>query len=124
MKAIDANLILRYIIKDNQELYDVSAKIIDNEEILIPGEIILEVVYVLLKVYNVDRSDIANSISNILNYPNITIYDKELIEEALSIFASENIDYADALLVSLNKTRKMEVETLDKKILKILRRKK
>jgi predicted nucleic acid-binding protein len=59
-----------------------------------------------------------------LNYPNVTIYDQELIEEALSIFSTENIDYADALLVSLNKTRKIEVETLDKKVKTIIKKKK
>jgi predicted nucleic-acid-binding protein len=124
MKAIDANIILRYILKDNAKLYSISANIIDNEEVLILGEIILEVVYVLLKVYNTKRVEIKNSLTNILNYPNVTIYDQELIVEALSIFSTENIDYADALLISLNKTRKIEVETLDKKVKTIIKKKK
>lgn len=124
MKAIDANLILRYILKDNAKLYEFSRQVIDNDEISIPGEIILEVVYVLLKVYKINRVEIRNSLTNILNYPNVTVYDQELIEEALSRFASENIDYADALLVAMNKIRNIEIETLDKKIKSILKKKK
>lgn len=124
MKAIDANLILRYILKDNAKLYELSRQVIDNDEISIPGEIVLEVVYVLLKVYKINRVEIRNSLTNILNYPNVTVYDQELIEEALSRFASENIDYADALLVAMNKIRNIEIETLDKKIKSILKKKK
>lgn len=53
MKIADANVILRYLLNDNEELSDKAVKIIEDNEVLLPNEVIAEVVYVLDKVYNV-----------------------------------------------------------------------
>lgn len=51
MKIIDANIILRYLLKDNLELHQKSIDIIENQQLFLPNEIIAEIVYVLEKVY-------------------------------------------------------------------------
>ncbi len=55
MKVVDANIILRYLLNDHEELSDTATTIIENNEVLIPNEIIAEVVYVLEKVYKVKK---------------------------------------------------------------------
>jgi len=58
MVLIDANIILRYLLRDIEEQYIVACKIIDNG-CCTTTEVIAEVVYVLLKVYKVQRTDTA-----------------------------------------------------------------
>ena len=51
MIVIDTNIILRYLLEDNEELSKKAIEIIDNNQIFIPTEVIVEASYVLKKVY-------------------------------------------------------------------------
>ena len=50
---IDANVILRCILNDNQQLAMQAKSLIENNDCFVPNEVIAEVVFVLQKVYNV-----------------------------------------------------------------------
>ena len=58
MIVVDTNVILRYLLQDNEELSSKAIEIIDNNEIFIPTEVIVEVSYVLKKVYKVEKFEI------------------------------------------------------------------
>ena len=49
MKIADANIILRYLLNDHEELSDKATIIIENNEVLLHNEVIAEIVYVLEK---------------------------------------------------------------------------
>ncbi len=53
MKIVDANIILRYLLDDHEMLSEEAAAIIENNKVLLPNEVIAEIVYVLEKVYEV-----------------------------------------------------------------------
>ena len=57
MKLIDANVILRYLLNDNQDMALRAKAVIDSGAYTKP-EIIAEVVYVLKGVYQATRADI------------------------------------------------------------------
>ncbi|ABP65738.1 hypothetical protein Csac_0084 [Caldicellulosiruptor saccharolyticus DSM 8903] len=59
LKLIDANVILRFLLNDIAELNQIAKEIIKNNEVLILNEVVAEIVYVLEKVYKVERKDIA-----------------------------------------------------------------
>lgn len=46
MKIVDANIILRYLLNDHEELSDKATMIIEENEVLLPNEVIAEIVYV------------------------------------------------------------------------------
>jgi len=98
MEIVDANVILRYILNDNEDFSETSAKILENHTIYIPFEIVAEVVYVLEKVYGVKRREIHSSISDLVAYPNIDTYDSGILSEALSLFKSSQLDFVDTLI--------------------------
>lgn len=50
MVIVDTNIILRYLLQDNEELSKKAIEIIDNNKIFIPTEVIVEASYVLKKV--------------------------------------------------------------------------
>ena len=68
MQIADANIILRYLLKDDKNQFAQSRLILEKNDIFIPFEITAEIVYVLEKVYNISREEISNTLSKLFNY--------------------------------------------------------
>lgn len=66
MQLIDANVIIRCILNDCPEMTSKAIEVIDGGAYTKP-EIISEVVYVLQKVYSIQRSQIKSLINEILS---------------------------------------------------------
>lgn len=120
MKIADANTFLRYLIEDQPESLPEAKRIIENELIFLPNEIIAEIVYVLQKVYQLPRMEIKDILVSVCEYPNIYISDFDVIINALDFYSNHNLDFIDCLLLSYNKTQKVEIFTFDSKLLKHL----
>jgi len=116
MLIVDANIILRYLLFDNVELAKKAAEIIENNKIFLPFEVIAEIVYVLEKVYKIERAEISRSLKELLKGENIHTYDSDILNKALEIFSSRKIDFVDTLLCGYSLVRDDEVITFDKKI--------
>lgn len=93
MIIVDANVILRYLLNDDEIL----AK----------------------KVYLVPKVAIKEAIAEILS--EITVKEKAVVLCAIDIFAGENLDFVDCILYAYKKVKGCEVETFDKKLNKMLR---
>ena len=120
MIIVDTNVILRYLLQDNEELSSKAIEIIDNNEIFIPTEVIVEVSYVLKKVYNVEKDKIFETIKLLLDMENIKFRNKKTIEVAFKIYSEKNLDIVDCILYAYNKVEKFEIKSFDKKLCKIL----
>lgn len=75
-------IVLRYLLNDVKELADKAALIIEKDSVFIPVEIIAEIVYVLEKVYKVDKNDINSSLNCLTRYENIYINEQEVVYSA------------------------------------------
>jgi len=125
--VIDTNVILRYLLADHEEFYNRARALMEqvrhgNKKILILDSVIAECVYVLLKVYNVPRKEIATKLAGILEYKGVVNSEKENLRKALAIFAEENVDIVDAFVFafgSLEENR--EVFSFDKDLKKLAR---
>lgn len=117
MRLIDANVILRCILDDCPEMTSKAIEVIDNGTYTKP-EIIAEVVYVLQKVYSIQRPQIKNMIDNILNV--ISCTEKECIIMAMDIYSLISLDFVDCLLIAYHKINKENVFSFDKKLNKHL----
>ncbi len=73
MLLVDANYILRYLLKDNEIQAEEARKIIENERIEILIEVLAEVLYVLEGVYKIERSVACKGIIKLIDYNNIFI---------------------------------------------------
>ena len=65
-KLIDTNVILRYLLKDDEGLFKKASALLEKvkvgeEEVVIPESVVAECVYVLLKVYRVERKVLAEN---------------------------------------------------------------
>ena len=120
MIVIDTNIILRYLLNDNEELSKQAIDIIDNNTILIPNEVIVEASYVLRKVYNVEKEKIYEAVQSLIEIDNISFQNTKVISLAFKTYATQNLDIVDCMLYAYNRIEKYEVETFDKKLNKLI----
>jgi predicted nucleic-acid-binding protein len=120
MKRIDANIILRYLLDDHEELSAKASEIIDHEQVFASTEVLCEVVYVLCGVYKATREEVASRLKEFLLFVHSSADDKEVIECALSTFAEKKIDFVDAILFAHHKVRGDQVATFDKRLAKLI----
>ncbi|MFC3415937.1 PIN domain-containing protein [Algoriphagus hitonicola] len=121
MALIDANYILRYLLRDNNRQFLLSKEVIENQEILLTDFILAEVVYVLEKVFSIPRDVIKSTLENLVRYQNLKMVNKSTILESLKIYSKNRIDFADSLLIAYhNSSATTKLHTFYKKILKII----
>lgn len=119
MTLLDANYILRYLMRDNEEMFLEASQFIEGEECRILGEVLAEVIYVLEGYYEVPRLEIARTLTILLNQPNLHAGEAHgHYMEALSIFEKNSLDYVDCLLCAFG--QRISVATFDKKLTKCL----
>ena len=64
MVMLDTNMILRYLLNDNEDMALEAEDIIKKGQVYVTIEIIAEVVYVLKGVYSVEREKIKECLEN------------------------------------------------------------
>lgn len=120
MKIADANIVLRYLLNDTEELEEKATEILEKNEVFLPNEVIAEVVYVLEKVYEVKNDEISDTLKELFEYGNIELSDLALLEAALDLYGNKQLDFVDTLLYAYNKVKGYRIYTFDKKLKKLL----
>ena len=119
-KLVDANVILRFFLGDDEEQSGKTKPFFQRlelakEEALITDIAFAEVVWVLNKVYEIPRTEIAERFSSLINYKGIkTFLRKELYVESMGLYAKHSMDIQDILLAVLARDRDCTVITFDK----------
>jgi len=122
MSMVDANIILRYVLDDHVELSPKAAEILEQNVVTLPIEAACEVVYVLQKVYAVERKDIQQQLAGLLD-ENLIIMDKPMLFiKGLEYYSTSTLDFVDSLLLAYHTVEKQEVFTFDDKLNKFIRR--
>ena len=96
MVVLDANVILRYLLNDNEAMAKEAENVIKTEVTMVPIEVIAEVVYVLKGVYSVDRVKIRDALMEFLS--EVTVAEKEVIQIGLEAYVENNLDFVDCIL--------------------------
>lgn len=117
MKLVDANVILRYLLNDHQQMSQQAKAVIDSGAYTKP-EIVAEVVYVLKGVYHATRADIRVFIREMLNSVHCT--ESGAVAHAMDVYADTSLDFVDCLLIAYHVLGKEDVFTLDKNLAKRL----
>jgi predicted nucleic-acid-binding protein len=122
MVLFDTNAILRYILQDNAEMAAaVKTTIAANlGRCMIPVEVVAEMVYVLSKVYQVERAVIAQTIEGIGDIDDNLLASRSVVIYSLQIYAASNLDFVDCLLAGYAKIKGYSVFTFDKQLKKHL----
>jgi len=118
---LDTNVILRYLIKDNEALFQAVKPLFLKAE---KGELSLyihpitlaELVWTLESFYCYEKDKIVNVLTRLINAQGIEVPDKETVQNALMLYLDANVDYIDAYLASHTASSDIPtIFTLDKK---------
>ncbi len=119
MKIVDANIILRYLLNDNEKLSSQAIDIIDNSEVYTTTEVLAEVVYVLVKFYKLPKNIVIEKLL-LLFEKNIVLHlETDMIIKALTLYLNNNIDFVDCVLISHSHINHYEIISFDKKVNKL-----
>lgn len=122
MQLIDANVVIRYLLQDNEVLSKKATELIEqNHDVYIVNEVVAEIIYVLLKVYELPKEKIVQSLQLLFAKNLLKHTQPILINTALTIYQHQNIDFVDCLLISYHQTFDFTIISFDKKLNKHLR---
>ena len=121
MVGVDTNIIVRFLVGDDEKQANKVYKLFksienDKDELFVPTLVILELIWVLESVYEIVRSDILDSVSQLILMPifkfeNLTVIQKFIFEAQQSKF-----DLSDLLIAHSANINGCEVIlTFDKK---------
>lgn len=113
-------MILRYLLQDHEELSAHAAGFIDAPQtLMVPNEVLCEVVYVLSKVYQVPRGEIASTLGAFVRRPNLHFENREVAQLAVETFGLRSLDIVDSFLFARRRLEGVEVITFDKALGKL-----
>jgi predicted nucleic acid-binding protein len=119
-KIIDANVILRFFLADDEKKFQKAKEFFrklefGEDEALLTEIVFAEVIWVLHKVYNIPRKEICLKYLQLLNYKGLkTVLDKEIFSESLNLYASHSADIQDIFLSVLAKHKDSIIISFDK----------
>jgi predicted nucleic-acid-binding protein len=97
----DTNLFLRYLTNDVPEQADAVEQLLRRaaagETTLMTNSLVLaEIIWTLESFYQLARNEIQEKILAILNTPGLEIVDGDLVWQAITWYAEQNVDFIDA----------------------------
>ncbi len=101
MIAIDTNVLLRYLLRDDEGQAERARRVIEGgERVLITDVVLAETVWTLAgRRYRAPRTDLIELINSLLQDANLRFEDEEAVWSALQAYRRTEADFADALIV-------------------------
>ena len=118
MVMLDANMILRYLLNDNQEMADIAEQYLNDGDVSVTIEVLAEVVYVLKGVYSMEHDKIADTVKGFLEL--VSCQENAVLNVALDTYAERNLDFVDCVLYGHHAVKSVDIATFDKKLLKLI----
>ncbi len=108
MIGIDTNVLVRFLVRDDEAQYQRARKLIAREtsagrRVFVSVLVLLEAEWVLRSRYNVRKDDLVVAISGLLDSADIQIEDEPAVEEALFVWKDHTTGFADCLIGARNR---------------------
>ena len=108
MLGIDTNVLVRFLVRDDEVQFDKARKLIKREvaagrRVLVNQLVLMEAEWVLRSRYAVPKNQIIAAISGLLDATDVQFEDEPAIEEALFIWKDATADFADCLIGTKNR---------------------
>ncbi len=121
MKGIDTNILIRFLVGDDKQqakiVYNIFKKLeLDKNELFVPLLVILELIWVLESVYEISRTEILDSIQELLLMPIFNFEHLTALQQFTNDGQGNKYDLSDLLIAYAAKAQGCEsVITFDKK---------
>jgi len=124
MKGIDTNILVRFLVGDDerqaQQVYKIFKKAESGKnELYVPLLVILELTWVLESVYEIPREEIVDSISELLIMPILKFEHQAALQQFTHVAQGNKYDLSDLIIACSAKEQGCDsVITFDKKAAK------
>ncbi len=120
MRAIDTNVLVRLIVRDDPEQTESAEQFVSNGA-WISHLVLAETTWVLDSVYGRGRAGIAAAIDMLLNHAQLGIQDADVVTAALGVFRLRPaVSFSDALIVEIaRRSGHIPVATFDRNMAKL-----
>ncbi len=108
MLGIDTNILVRFLVRDDESQFEkanrlIKRGVIANEGLLVSLIVLLETEWVLRSRYGLAKAEICAAISGLLESEQLHFEDEAAIEEALHFWKDGPAEFADCLIGSRNR---------------------
>jgi len=108
MLGVDTNVLIRYLIRDDQPQYEKARRLIDREvnrgePVLVSLLVLLETEWVLRSRYELPKPDIVTVFSALLDTADLAFEDEPSVEHAIYSWKDSTADFADCLIDARNR---------------------
>jgi predicted nucleic-acid-binding protein len=120
MRAVDTNVLVRLITRDDSR-QAASAESFIDEGAWVSILVLAEVMWVLDSVYELSSKDLARAIEMLLDHRELVLQDPETVAGALDLFrARPALGFSDCLILQLaRKAGHLPLGTFDRKLAKV-----
>jgi predicted nucleic-acid-binding protein len=122
-KYLDTNVVLRLILRDNLDQFEVIADLLKqaNErkiELFISTVVVFESEWVLRSFYKIKKQDICLMFSQLFLIAQLNFENREIISQAIELLSTNNIGLEDNYHFAFCQNQDMELVTFDKQLSK------
>ncbi len=124
MKALDTNVLVRFLVQDDEQQSTVANMLLANAEadrqvFFISNIVVLELMWVLKSAYGVSREDILASLDKLLSMNILEFQDQVAVRDFVISARGNTYDLADLLIAQVGRVKGCETTlTFDKKAAK------
>lgn len=116
MIAADTNLIVRFLVRDDEDQAKKVKNLMDDGEVLFINQVVLsELYWVLIHVYEYSKNDFVIALDALLDLSSIRFFDKTVVSTSLAEYIHSNVGFVDCLIHQVNKKLELSTLTFDQK---------
>ncbi len=108
MLGIDTNVLVRYIVRDDEAQFEKASRLIKREiaagqAVFVSLPVVLETEWVLRSRYHFKKVEIVEVLSALLDATDIDLEAESVIEESLNLWKDSSASFADCLIGAHNR---------------------
>ena len=124
MIALDTNVLIRYLTRDNPEQAEAARALLQGLTTNGPGficrEVVIEVVWVLERSYRFSRERIANIVVELVATDTLVIEDDNDVAQAAAVYREGSADFSDLMiLAAANRVGAQPLYTFDRRFARL-----
>lgn len=102
MAAVDTNVLIRYLIQDEDSQFAVVIGLLDDcaregRTLFVPITVTLELEWVLRSNFQVGKADLISTLSQLLSATELSFQSEPAVEQALARYRDSSADFADCI---------------------------
>lgn len=125
MLGIDTNVLVRFLVRDDEAQFERARKLIKRETsrgepVFVSQLVLLETEWVLRSRYNATKAEIVTTMSALLESREVQFEEETAVEEAVFVWKKSSAEFADCLIAAHHRAHGCRATaTFDSKALRI-----